>query len=109
MFPTPYTVTRSRPTTASTDAHGNAVRAYTSTLLPVHGWAATSSEPNEANRAAVVWDLEVYAPPATDVLPSDRVTVEGAVFDVVGHPADYTHGPFAFAGGVVIRLRRAEG
>jgi hypothetical protein len=48
-------------------------------------------------------DGTVYAPPAADVLATDRIRVRGEVYSVVGHPQDWG------SSGVVIVLRRVTG
>jgi hypothetical protein len=52
----------------------------------------------------VTSDGTIYAPPGTDVNPTDRVRVRDAVYSVVGEPQDWGAGV-----GVVIVLRRVTG
>lgn len=64
-----------------------------------------SAEPGFASNQ-VDTDGTVYAPggpPATGVLPTDRILVRGRLYSVVGEPMDWGHP------GVVIVLRRQTG
>lgn len=91
------------------DAHGNTVDAW---ALPVErtarGWAPTSShEPKIVGKDRVVVDVEMFTDwPAGH---RDRVTFGGRRYLVVGESEDWNHGPFGFAPGHVINLRRVDG
>lgn len=107
-----YTVTRSARVEGTADAHGNATVSWsTPTSVGVFGWAPPSAdrEPFEANRSLVVRDLDLYAPAGTGGVPGDRWVVDGVGFVQVGHPEDFTRGPWGWAAGVRINLKRAEG
>lgn len=111
-LPTPYTVGHAVYVAGAEDAHGNPRDAWLPAVdVPVHGWATPGSdkEPFEPGRNAVLRDLDVYAPAGTVVAPKDHVTVDGVLYDVVGHPEDYTKGPWQWAAGVRINLKRTEG
>lgn len=72
------------------------------------GWApAGSSEPKTvgANRQTV--DVELFAP--WTLAAKDRVTINGEVFEVAGHPEDWNHGPFGFEPGHVVNLVQVRG
>lgn len=110
-FPTPYTV-GVRAYAPTTDAHGNDRDAWGAAVTQaVHGYAPPTppSEPFEAGRDAVLWDLDVYCPPGFAVGPHDRVVVDGVEYDVVGGVEDFTHGPWQWAAGLRVSLKRAEG
>lgn len=111
-YPTPHAVTRAPFAPGATDAHGNAIDAWaTAVAVAVHGWAPASAdkEPFEAGRNPVVRDLDLYAPTGTVSAPRDRWTVDGTLYESVGHEEDFTHGPFGWVAGVRINLLRVEG
>lgn len=111
-LPTPYTVQRLPFTAGGTDAHGNPTSGWGAPVdVQVHGWAPPSqdAEPNAANRDLVERDLDLYAPAGTTGGPRDRWVVDGVVYEAVGHPEDYTKGPWQWAAGVRVNLKRAEG
>ncbi len=124
MFPTPYTVGWHVSSDDEPDAEGNPRGiTYTPELkdgsgdpidgspVKVMGWApATSTEP-EFGR--VEHDIDLFCSPGTvsranDVvdLPLDRSVGR---FEVVGEALDWTKGPFGFAPGVVVQLKRVTG
>lgn len=119
-FPTPYTVGwhtaagesayagTSSYTPPLNDGSDNAVDG---TPVQVMGWApADSTEPQQAR---VVHDIDLYVPPGVAVTPQDVVDLplDRSVgrFEVVGHPDDWTKGPFGFTPGAVVKLKRVEG
>lgn len=111
-LPTPYTVTRAVYLPGAVDAHGNPTDAWDTPVdVPVHAWAPPSAdkEPGDANRDTVIRDLDLYAPAGTTGGPKDRWMVDGVLYDQVGHVEDYTKGPWQWAAGVRINLKRAEG
>ena len=112
-FPAPWTVEVLAYSEDSRDAHGNPVPSWADpgSVQPVYGWAppSASSEPFEQGRDAVVRDLDVYAAPSFSAGPHDRVRVDGALYAVVGFLSDFNHGPFGYAPGVVLALKRVDG
>lgn len=112
ILPTPYTVTRAPYQPGAVDAHGNVADTWGAPVsVQVHGWAPpkADAEPGDPARSAVVRDLDLYAPPGTTGAPRDRWTVDGVVYEQVGHVEDYTRGPWQWAAGVRINLKRVEG
>jgi hypothetical protein len=78
----------------------------------VYGWHVPSStEPRGAGGLAerIVTEVELFAPAGFPVGPSDLVDLPDGQYHVIGHPLDYTHGPFAAWPGVVVNLRMVEG
>lgn len=75
----------------------------------VYGWAPPGAETEIRELGTGVRrDLDLYAAePFT--APGDKVSINGVMFEAVGWPEDYTHGPFAFAPGCRINLNRVEG
>lgn len=111
-LPTPYAVQRAPFQPGSTDAHGNPVDAWgPSASVAVHGWAPPSADgsPAASGRDPVIRDVDLYAPAGTVGKPRDRWTLDGATYDQVGYPEDYTRGPWQWAAGVRINLKRSEG
>lgn len=111
-FPTPYTVTRATHTPGALDAHGNPVDAWSDPeSVKVHGWAPPSADkvPGDDNRDAVIRDLDVYAPAGTLGGPRDLWVIDGVPYTQVGHGEDFTRGPWQWAAGVRVSLKRVEG
>lgn len=110
-LPTPYTVLR-EAWSPTADAHGNEADGWAAPVsVAVHGWSPPSAdvEPFEPGRDPVERDLDVYAPAGTVGGPRDRWTVGGVAYDAVGYPEDFSHGPWDWAAGVRVSLKRAEG
>jgi len=111
-LPTPYTVTHAAHTPGSTDDHGNPVDAWADPeSVQVHGWAPPSADTatNDDNRNAIVRDLDLYAPAGTTSGPRDLWVIDGTPYTQVGHVEDYTKGPWQWAAGVRVNLKRVEG
>lgn len=111
MFPTPYTVGLERFTPGTPDAHNNPVDGWGSQAdVEVYGWAPPvgDSQP-ELGRPLVVRDLDLYTPPGVVCGPKDRWTIDGETFLQVGHPEDFTNGPWGWAPGYRVNLKRFEG
>ena len=112
MYPTPWSVQVRTASTGAKDSHGKPAVTHgpPGEPQPVYGWGpAGSTEPAEPNRSAVTPDLDLYVPPGFVVAPLDRIDVGGLTYEVDGEPADYTHGPFGFMPGHVVRLKREDG
>ncbi len=112
LFPTPYTVTVEPYQAGATDSHGNQLNQWgAGRQEPVHGAGpGGTSEPREANRDAVTWDLDLLVPATFVCGYRDRVTWAGVVYEVEGRPEDYSAGPWWRDGpGAVVHLRRVEG
>lgn len=113
MIPAWRAVTRAAYIAGSLDAHGNPVDTWAAPeQVTVHGWSPGSADatPTEAGRAALVRDLELFAPAGTVCAPRDRWTVDALVYEAVSHGEDYTGGPWPNpVAGVKIRLYRVEG
>lgn len=109
IFPTPWTVQHAVYSSGGDDPHGNEEESWAQPVdRKVYGWGAPqSSEPKRAGAEAVVVNLELYAPvfPVGDM---DRIVVDGLAYDVIGEAEDFNHGPFGFAPGMVVNLKRAE-
>lgn len=111
-FPTPFVVQREAFVAGGVDAHGNPAEGWSTPVdVPVFGWSppAADREPFETARGAVQRDLDVYGPAGTGGAPRDRWTVDGVLYEAVGYPEDFTHGPWLWDAGVRISLVRVEG
>jgi len=110
MFPSPHSVEWSARVVGPEDIHGNAAIAYADPVqVPVIGWgpAGADQQPADDTRQAVIRSLDLFA----DSFPGgplDRVQVGPILYEQVGHPADWRHGPFGFSPGVVVHLRHVE-
>lgn len=94
----------------ATDSHGNPVDEWAAAVdRAVYGYAppATRAE-SEPGGTQVISHLEVYAP-AFSVDHRDRFVVGGVTYEVAGEIGDWDKGPFGYAPGQVIGLKRVEG
>ncbi len=110
-YPTPYTIGWHTHSNSGTDANGNPVSVWTPALnatgtqVRVMGWAPTRTvEPDEARAQA---DLDLYVPPSVTGGPKDVVDLPEGAFEVVGFE-DWSKGPFGFAPGKVVKLKRTQ-
>lgn len=112
MIPTPYTLTVREPVAGPDDEVGDATTSWAEHSWPVHGIApGAMAEPKEPNRDASVVAWTVYAP-ASAYTPTGNaeVLVDGRWHPVVGHPDDWTRGPWCNpVAGVAVELRRVDG
>lgn len=110
MFPERFTVSHEVLVKGAKDAMGVPVVTFsTAVSVPVFGWA-TPSQDNvlRPEQSGVERDLDLYCAGAF-AGPGDRITVAGVLYTTVGYPEDYRYGPFGYAPGVRINLRRVEG
>lgn len=77
----------------------------------IYGWAPSGMEQEiDGMRRPVAWDVDVYAPAGVEGSPRAKwILNDGRTYEQVGHAEDFTHGPFGFAPGVRINLKRIEG
>lgn len=110
MFPERFTVLHEAINPGAEDAHGNPVTAYGDAVeVPVYGWATPGADQETRSElTGVDRDLDLYCRTAF-TKPRDRVTVAGERFTAVGYPENYNFGPFGFAPGCRINLKRVEG
>lgn len=69
----------------------------------------SATEDIAAGRDATVTTFDLYLPATTDLRPTDRVEVRGAVYDVDGEPADWRHPRSGRRPGLVATVRRVDG
>lgn len=112
-FPTPFTVGWHTFSEGAVNDRNTPVAVYTPDLesdgavRAVMGWAPTQqSEPNEVR---VVSGLDLLVPAGWVSGPRDVADVPGeGRFEQVGHPQDFSRGPFGFAPGKVVKLERVQ-
>lgn len=106
-----------RPT-VTTDRYGDSIIVYPET--PTFEIDGCAFDPGGANavggtsevldaRTAVITNPTLYAPPGTDVEPTDRVVVRGRTFDVGGEPAVWRNPHDGTDRGVVVPLGEVVG
>nr|WP_279754956.1 hypothetical protein [Rothia sp. RSM42] len=80
------------------------------TEVAVYGWAPASADQLMRDLdTGIRRDCDLYAPEPF-ASPGDRILLPGAgTFEVVGHPEDYSTGPFGFKNAVRINLLQVEG
>lgn len=112
IFPYGETVTVVRAGLVD-DGYGNEVPDWANgTSTPYEGCAvAQGSRGSEVltDRNAVLSDLVVFMPSGADVLPTDRLSVRGRTYEVVGEPFDWVSPFTATRFGVVVYCNRVEG
>ncbi|MFI5783498.1 hypothetical protein [Nocardia sp. NPDC051570] len=101
------------------DAHGNPVEVFEPALAEpgapawVYGWApVASTEPALPGHTRVVTEVDLYAAPGFTPGPRDLIDLPAGLagrFEIIGETADYSHGPFDWAPGSVIRLKKVDG
>lgn len=101
-----------RAATGGTDDYGNPVVGWDSaTERTVHGCAlAPRAEPESGgyDSPAVLIGFQLYAPPGTDIRPTDRIRARGEVFEVDGIAAEWNNPFTGTEFGVEVALRRSE-
>lgn len=108
VFPTPHTVQRVRRTKSGENGQGQPTYTEAATSVEVYGWEPTSE--TERYTAALagrtVSDLKLLSPTG-DFKSSDAVILPGGdTYEVDGEVLDYNTGPFGFAPGYAVGLRR---
>ena len=114
MLPTPHTIQVERwsANAASRDAHGNPAETYAAPEAVAVHWIgpAGSAEDALGGRRHAEAVLQIGAPAGTVIDYRDRVLIDGARWQVVGEPQDYSRGPWAMPfAGVTFELKRDRG
>ena len=110
MYPTPHVVTIVTATPGGFDAYGNPVTTEAHVVWPVYGWGPGGSQELTGWSSQVSADVAVYGPqPPVPITSGTRLEVDGLTYDVEGVVEDYDHGPFGFAPGVRVNLRKVAG
>lgn len=112
MFADTMQVTHEPFLPGARDAHGDDVDAWGDPVqVPVYGVGpASQDEAIREQMTGVATRLTVYCSEGF-ASHRDRVTIPGdpAPFEVVGYPQNYNLGPFGWAPGFTIALRRVDG
>ena len=113
MFPTLFTVGWHTFSSSGSDRNGNPIQTWTpalgsaGTAVAVHGWAPTQVDEPQQDHSLDLIDL--FLPVGAVSAPGDVVDLPQGQFEVVGHPLDWSRGPFQPGwGGVVVKLRRYQ-
>lgn len=95
-YPVRVPVILERFQTGGTDDLGNPAEGYTAPedVLVVGVEPPTMSDPVVAGHERVAVDAKMYAPTSIGFSDKDRVTVNGARFEVIGWPAPADMGPW---------------
>lgn len=110
-FPTPWTVQTRKRVLGEPDRYGEREETFDPPVTQkVYGWGPPGVEDEvfSSNRDAIVQDLDVYAPVEFDVSADDLMIIGGETFRVLGGARDFNHGPFGFAPGRAVRVKRVE-
>ncbi|MGW6698856.1 hypothetical protein [Nocardia sp. NPDC055049] len=118
-FPTPYTVGWHARISGGADPFMDPPtftppKDEPGTAVPVHGWhvpsTAANAEPKMAGHPErVVVDIELFAPVVFQPGPHDLVDLPTGQYEVLGETESYATGPWEWAAGVVINLRKVDG
>lgn len=105
------TVTVIRSTPGGTDQYGDP---KTSTIerIPIQGCAVAprfSSDMTDRGRDGVVIGKTVYPPAGADIRATDRLELEGDLYEIDGEPIEWRNPISGDAPGGEIALRRARG
>lgn len=105
------TITRLRVTEAEADDYGDAQTVTESRLELDDAFVAPrmSEGLDAASRSGVVIGLDLYLPFGSDVVYSDRVEVDGVVYEVEGEPGSWRQPWTRWEAGMVVALKRGEG
>lgn len=93
------------------NSRGNLVDAWDAAVtVPVYSWHVGSShEPQIAGHERVVVEAVVLSPPTFKPGNRDLIVLPIGEFEVIGDVEDYNHGPFGWAPGNSINLKRVTG
>ncbi|CAM4134719.1 Head-to-tail stopper [Nocardia ninae] len=113
IFPTPYVVQSRRFSEGpEKDARGNLIKKWAAPFAqPAIAFGPPqSAEPKLAGHDRTVVELELFVPSGFVAGHQDKQTLpDGSVWSVIGPIEDYTKGPWGFAPGGVVNLKRVEG
>jgi hypothetical protein len=97
-------------TAGAEDSHGNAAASWAAAVdVAVYAIYATTSEQTATARQSAISDLTVLLPAGSGFTARDRAIYGGNTFEVVGDLEPFGTGPFSFAAGDRLSLRRVEG
>lgn len=110
-FPLAQTIGHAVYVAGATNSHGNPVDSWAAPVdVAVYGYGPpTRTQESEPGGTQVIQGLQIFAPPGLAVSAQDRFVVDGLTYEVEGEVGDWTHGPFRYAPGIVINVKRVEG
>lgn len=122
-FPTPYTVGWHVRTNTGADRFRDPptyspAKDAPGTPVAVIQWSAAKSDSSgsdgrqQLGHQRVILEVDLFVLPGFTPAAGDLIDLPAGPagqFEVVGHPADYTHGFHGWAPGSVIKLHRVEG
>ncbi|NKG21106.1 hypothetical protein [Paeniglutamicibacter terrestris] len=93
----------------SVDTQNNPIETWAAAVpRMVFGWGPPAPEDEIRNDRDVIIESQMVLSPDADWLdPRDRIVLAGVEYEVHGGPRDFTHGPFNFAPGYAIQVKRA--
>ncbi len=108
------TVNRVRPDPLGTDKYGDPLETGgVRTPIPgcvvsprTAGGTGTSRDLENAGRRGLIIGLTLYAPETVDLRPTDRVEVDGTLYEIEGEPGLWAG---TRLGGFEVALKRVEG
>lgn len=107
MYPTRFEITHIVRVRTGENALGQPIYAETRRSRRVYGWQPASE--NERVTAALagrtITDLILLTPDG-DYNAADGVVIDGRDYEVLGDAEDHNAGPFGFAPGYSVRLRK---
>ena len=72
-------------------------------------WPTSTQEILAAGQDTVIWDMNCFMPPGTDICSGDKVQVGETVYDVWGHPQRWESQLAGRRAGVEVQLKAATG
>lgn len=107
MVTVPHTITAT-VTPQTEDAFGNRTPGTPISVSGCVAWPGLSTETTPGGDT-VTTDLNLLMPDGTSVTATDRVTVDGVVYEVVGQPAVWLSPLTGFSAGIQVQLRTQKG
>lgn len=114
-YPAGETVTHLDGTVVTQDSDGNDARSYPTKatydnvpIAPRDGNGTSSNEQTQGQQQVIV-GLTIFLPDGVSVDATDRFTVRGDTFDVVGDPQAYVSPFSGWRPGVPVALQRVTG
>lgn len=105
------TITRIRVTATAPDDYGDPQRTTESRLELADAFVAPreSQGLDRDGRSGVIVGLTLFAPYATDLVYTDRVDVDGVVYEIDGEPGNWKQPWTRWEAGMTVALTRGEG
>lgn len=104
-------VYRLRHAPGGMDRYGDATSGEVDRLL-IEGAAVaprSTDDNNDRGRQGVIVGLSLYTPYGADLIYTDQVEVDGAVYDIEGEPGKWKNPLTSWEAGIEVALKRAAG